>query len=85
MGDVVPLRVCNCRKPGALRLAECGALNAQFVACDECLDRSVKFLDRMRPVFDAMRAVGVPGEIASETMSFLLDQVPDDDMLEKRP
>lgn len=85
MGEVVQLHPCICGKPGTPRVAECGAEIAEFMSCDECIDTSLGFLGRMRPVFEAMRAVGVPGEIANETMSFLLDRIPDDAMLEKRP
>ncbi len=81
---VIPFRTCNCGKPGMARSAECGELKANFIACDECLERSTAFLARVRPIFEAMRTVGVPGNIANETMSFLLDQIPDDAMLEKR-
>lgn len=86
MGAVVQLRPCICGKPGAPRTAtaEGSGLVANFIACDECLDRSIAFLAKVRPVFETMRAVGIPGEIANETMSFLLDQIPDDAMLEKR-
>jgi hypothetical protein len=34
----------------------------------------------MRPIFKAMRACGVPGEIANNTMTYLLDQLPDTEL-----
>ena len=84
MSNVVPLRKCVCGAPGTIREAYvCGSPEdiATFVACDACTERSLKFLARVRPVFEAMIAVGVPGQIANDTMSFLLDQIPDDSMM----
>lgn len=88
MAQVVSLRPCVCGKPGTSReifVADSPEDKAQFNSCDACLEISMKFLDRMRPVFATMRSVGVPGDVANETMQFLLDKIKDTDMLETTP
>ena len=52
-----------------------------FFSCDNCVGTVDDFLARMRPIFETMRACGVPGEIANDTMTYLLDQLPDTDLL----
>lgn len=86
MSNVIHFHRCLCGQPGKLRvvgLDDNSVDSVNFIACDDCLSTSQTFLDRMRPVFAAMRAVGVPREIANETMTFLLDKIPDDGVLEQ--
>lgn len=85
MAQVITLRPCVCGKPGERREIEFEGEVVAFMSCEECLNTSNTFLDRVRPIFEAMRAVGVPREIASETMTFLLDKIPDDSMMETVP
>lgn len=47
----------------------------EFKTCDACFKKTVGELDRVRPVFEAMQAANIPGEIANETMTFLLNKL----------
>jgi hypothetical protein len=80
---VVPLYKCVCGKAGSPRIMTCETVEekvtANFVSCDECMERTEKFLAQLRPVFNAMVTCGVPRDIANETMTFLLGSLPDDD------
>jgi hypothetical protein len=58
--------------------------DVEFAACDKCVEASEVFLARVRPVFVAMIACGVPREIANDAMAFMLDKLPDDTLLEPR-
>lgn len=71
--NVVPIRRCKCGKP-ARRLELCFQDEpiGSFSACSECLAEMTDLLDRVRPVFDAMTAVGIDQEKANETMTYLL-------------
>jgi len=80
--NVVPLHKCVCGEIGSPRTMTWKDETITFFSCDKCVDITDHFLARMRPVFEAMRACGVPGEIANDTMTYLLDQLPDTDMLD---
>lgn len=85
MTGIVNLFTCVCGKPAQPRLmafAEDPQHTVGFTACEECLDRSNKFLAKVRPVFDKMIEIGVPRGIANDVMTELLTRVDDDDMLE---
>lgn len=41
--------------------------------CDDCWDKTEAELAQVRPVYERMIEVGVAPEVASETMTFLLD------------
>lgn len=79
--NVVPLRTCKCGQPGTLRIvhweSDTESRTVELVACDECWNKSEDFLARVRPVFDAMIARGVPRAIANETMTFMLESMDD--------
>lgn len=79
---VVPLHRCICGEPGRPRVITCetdeGKLSATFMSCDACMDKTENFLARLRPIFEKMLACGVPSDITNETMTFLLDSLPDD-------
>ena len=80
--SVVPLHRCICGKPGLPRVISCETdeetVKATFFSCDECMDKTEKFLAQMRPIFSAMIACGVPTDVANETMTFMLDKLPDE-------
>ena len=76
MSNVVPL----------LRCKRCGAAGnpctleykdeaiAGFVACDSCVKECSNTMLRVRPIFDAMIAAGIPNDVANDTMTFLLEK-----------
>jgi len=76
---VVPLFRCKaCGKEGRpTELEYEGKILGKFYACDECVAKVEGHLANVRPVFDAMIAAGVDRSIANETMTFLLDGLPD--------
>lgn len=82
MSIVVPIRACVCGCAGRRRVLELKGDFLTFNACDICVATGEAFLARVRPIFDAMIACGVPRDVANETMSFMLDRVPDDSALE---
>ena len=83
MSNIVPLHKCTvCGEMGRLRTITWKDETITSLCCDKCAQTSEDFLARMRPIFESMRACGVPGEIANDTMTYLLDQLPDTDMLE---
>lgn len=45
-------------------------------SCDKCVDMTNGVIAKMRPVFETMRACGVPRDVANDTMTFMLDQLP---------
>lgn len=75
-GTVTPLRTCQCGAPGAPLTIEGddGAILHGF-ACDACISKVNTTLNRVRPVFAALIACGVPKTAADETMAFLLDRI----------
>jgi hypothetical protein len=83
MSNVVPLHKCACGEVGLLRTMIWKDERITFFSCDKCLGTTDNFLTRMRPVFNTMRACGVPRKIANDTMTYLLDQLPDTKMLER--
>lgn len=52
-----------------------GEIMASFRACDACINETQSELDRVRPVFDAMIAVGLDRELANEVMSTILERI----------
>ena len=52
-----------------------GAVVAEVSACDACIEQTEAELAQVRPVFRAMLDVGVPHEIADETMTYLLSRM----------
>lgn len=76
MGDVVQLHRCSrCGAAGKrTELAKDGVTVAEFSACDACIDAVTGTLARVRPVFDAMLAVGIDREVANDAMTFLLER-----------
>jgi hypothetical protein len=47
-------------------------------ACDECVAKTEAILARVRPVFEAMLACGIPRELANRTMTYMLIGSDDD-------
>lgn len=82
MNNVVPLHKCVCGNAGRSRELTWKGETIMFFSCDDCVGTAENFLARMRPIFETMRACGVPGEIANDTMTYLLDQLPDTNMLD---
>lgn len=80
--SVVPLHKCVCGAAGSPRTMIWKDETIKFFSCDRCVETADIFLDRMRPVFETMRACGVPGEIANDAMTYLLDKLPGTDCLE---
>ena len=78
----MPLHKCVCGEVGTPRTMVWKDETLTFFSCDKCVESADVFLERMRPVFKIMRACGVPREIANDTMTYLLDQLPDIDMLD---
>jgi hypothetical protein len=74
---VVDLFRCKgCGAPGTRRtLCYQGESLAHFVSCDACVAVMDAVLKRVRPVFDALIAVGVDRDLANATMTFLLDRL----------
>lgn len=84
-GNIANLFTCVCGKPAKPRkliYAEDESESVVFSACEECLARSENFLAKVRPIFDKMIEIGVPREIANNSMNHLLIQLTDDSMLE---
>jgi len=76
---VVPLHRCACGAVGLPHILTWGDVTTTIFACDRCTTRSSKLMDQVRPVFAAMIACGIPNDIANDTMTFMLDALPDDD------
>lgn len=72
---VVPLHACRCGKVGIPR--DLGEM--RVFSCEECCNKILATLDRVRPVFHKMVDVGIDHEIASKVMTYLLDQIDGDD------
>jgi hypothetical protein len=73
MSNVIPFRRCKCgsaAKEAELCFGE-DAIGA-FFACDDCLNKTAAEIESVKPVFDAMIAVGVSREHANETMIFMM-------------
>lgn len=66
---------CICGQPGIRRDVECPDERATVFACDVCFGDTLGVLDRVRPVHTAMLAAGVPPEVATDVMGYLLDRV----------
>lgn len=78
--NVTPLFRCGgCGKRGAPVELECDGDVTALTICNKCYKRHRKSLKKVRPVWKRMRKIGVPKEIASEVMGFLLDRWPDPD------
>lgn len=82
MNNIVPLHRCSCGEVGRLRTITWESETIMFFTCDKCVERDDTFLARVRPIFEAMRACGVPRDIANDAMTYLLERVTDADMLE---
>jgi hypothetical protein len=68
-------RCGRCRAKGT-RLEICLAgepLDMKVYACAKCVEKTVSELDWVRPIFDAMVAVGIPNSLANDAMTFLLN------------
>jgi protein-arginine kinase activator protein McsA len=77
--SVVPLFRCQCcGKAGAhVDLLDVDSKEVTtVVACDGCVEESLAHLARVRPVHDAMLAVGVPEDVAQALMNLLLELWP---------
>jgi hypothetical protein len=77
MTNIVPLHKCVCGEAGLPRTMQWKDETITIFACDKCVGTVDGVIARVRPVFDTMRACGVPRDIANDTMTFLLDQLPD--------
>ena len=75
MSNVVPFFRCKrCGDQGRpLDLQLRGVSVGTLVGCDACLARTEATLARVRPIFDAAIAAGIPSELANDTMSFILN------------
>lgn len=81
MAEIIPLHVCgscgspNCDPP---RVLVCeGEPDTTVFFCEACLARHEATLAKVRPVFGTMIDIGVPREIASDVMTYLLERWPD--------
>lgn len=71
-------RCGGCGRPGRpVELEADGLPVGKFVACSDCLERAHEHMGRVRAVFLAMLDAGVERELADETMTFLLERMPD--------
>jgi hypothetical protein len=83
MNNIVPLHKCTCGAVGQPRTLTWEDETLTIFSCDKCVDITTALIARMRPVFETMRACGVPRGIASDTMTFMFDHLPDTDILEE--
>jgi hypothetical protein len=77
MNNVIPLHKCTCGEAGQMRTMTWEGETLTVFSCDKCVDMTYSVIAQMRPIFEAMRARGVPRKIANDTMTFMLDQLPD--------
>lgn len=76
--NVVPLRPCACGGAGrVVKLSAPGVEELDIVVCDKCRTKTDAHLKRVRPIFQAMLAAKVPRKMADETMTFLLERLPE--------
>jgi hypothetical protein len=76
MNNVIPLHKCACGEAGQLRTMTWEDETLTVFSCDKCVDMTNGVIAKMRPVFETMRACGVPRDVANDTMTFMLDQLP---------
>ena len=79
--NIVPLHKCVCGAAGSLRTVTWEDETITFFSCERCVDTTDQFLAQVRPIFEAMLACGVSGNIANNAMTYLLDQLPDTQLL----
>lgn len=77
MSNVVALRPCRgCGGPARrVELAHRGEVFVTVDICGACVDKGQEELARVRPVFDAMVAAGVPRDVANDTMTYMLGRL----------
>lgn len=76
MSNVVILHKCGrCGKAHGkpFDLVFRGEVPGKGFGCDECIEKTLNELDRVRPVYEQMIRLGIPAYIASETMTHLLE------------
>jgi hypothetical protein len=75
VSNVVPFFRCKlCGARGSrLDLQLRGTSVGTIVGCDVCLAKTEATLARVRPIFDAAIAAGVPRDLANEALTFILD------------
>lgn len=78
MSVVALFRCRRCGDPGhRTELQFRGQTLDTFVACDACIDGCKEVLERVRPAFEALSAIGVDRDTANEVMTFLLERWPE--------
>lgn len=75
-GNVTPLRRCHrCGQAANSVTLDLRGVVVSVNACRGCVEAVRAEIARLRHVFDAMLAAGVPRGIANQTMTFMLDRM----------
>ena len=76
LNNIRQLYSCACGEPGSpFQVVWQGDVVAHGPLCPRCRELTGSVLDRVRPIYHAIVSAGLGREIASATLTFMLDQM----------